>query len=95
MENKLSIGNIFSAMFGLLFMAIGLVNTFWGNDPGFGIFVLLLSLVYFAPSDIIFKRITGFNLPVIAKVALGLFILWVALGVGELFDKVDMMMMDF
>ncbi|HET6557125.1 MAG TPA: hypothetical protein VFG54_07405 [Prolixibacteraceae bacterium] len=92
MENKLSIGTIFSAMFGLLFMAIGFVNTFWGNDPGFGIFVLLLSLVYFAPSDILFKRITGFGIPVIAKVALGLFIVWAALGVGELFDKVDLMM---
>lgn len=95
MENKLSIGNIFSGMFGLLVLAIGFVNTFWGNDPGFGIFVLLLALVYFAPFDVVFRRVTGFGLPVIVKIALGLFILWAALGVGELFDKVDMMMSSF
>lgn len=95
MENKLSIGNIFSGMFGLLVLAIGFVNTFWGNDPGFGIFVLLLALVYFAPFDAVFRRVTGFGLPVIVKIVLGLFILWAALGVGELFDKVDMMMTSF
>lgn len=94
MENKLSIGNIFSGMFGLLVQAIGFVNTFWGNDPQFGIFLLLLALIYFAPFDVLFRRITGFGIPLVVKIALALFILWAALGVGELFDKVDLMMMD-
>lgn len=95
MENKLSIANILSGLFGLLVLAIGFVNTFWGNDPGFGIFLLLLALVYFAPFDVLFKRITGFGLPLVVKIALGLFILWAALGVGELFDKVDLMLSNF
>lgn len=94
MENKLSIGNIVSGMFGILVLAIGFVNTFWGNDPLFGIFLLLMALVYFAPFDVLFKRITGRGLPVLVKIALALFILWAALGVGELFDKVDLMLMD-
>lgn len=94
MENKLSIGNIVSGIFGLLVLAIGFVNTFWGNDPQFGIFLLLLALVYFAPFDVLFRRMTGLGIPVIVKVALGMFILWAALGVGELFDKVDLMLMD-
>lgn len=92
MENKLSIGNILSGLFGLVVLAIGFVNTFWGNDPQFGIFMLLLALVYFAPFDTLFKRITGRSIPLAVKIALALFILWAALGVGELFDKIDLML---
>ena len=36
---------IISWLFGVIFFAIGFVNTFWGNDPGFGIFIILLSLL--------------------------------------------------
>jgi hypothetical protein len=39
----------------------------------------------------------GFSIPRMGmiKILLGPFILWAALGVGELFDKIDLMMMDF
>ena len=73
---------------------IALVNTFWGNDPGFGILILLLSLIYFPPVHSIFKKKTGISIPGILKVLLALFIIWASVGVGELFDKVDLMMMD-
>lgn len=86
--------NLFSWFFGMIVVAIGVVNTFWGNDPGFGIFLLLLSFVYFPPADIIMKEITGFTIHRFLKIGLGLFILWAALGVGELFDKIDLMMLD-
>jgi uncharacterized membrane protein YiaA len=36
-----------SLIVGIVFFAIGVVNTCWGNDPGFGMFITLLSLVYF------------------------------------------------
>lgn len=87
---------IISWLFGAVAFAIGVVNTFWGNDPGFGIFILLLSFVYFLPVNAIFKRITGFTIPKpgILKILLGLFIMWAALGVGELFDKIELMMND-
>lgn len=94
MSNVLSPGRIISALFGMVVIAIGLVNTFWGNDPGFGIFLLLLSAVYFPPVSTIIRERTGFSVPVLIKIALGIFILWAALGVGELFDKIDLMMMD-
>lgn len=42
-------GNLISCGFGVLFIAIGVVNLFWGNDPGFGAFIVLLALVYFPP----------------------------------------------
>ncbi len=93
MNNKLSVLNIISWLFGIAVIAIGVVNTFWGNDAGFGIFLLILSLVYFLPVNDILKKIAGFSMPWMGamKVFLGLFIIWAAVGVGELFDKIDLM----
>lgn len=96
MNNKSIVGNIISWLFGIVFFTIGVVNTFWGNDPGFGVFILLLSFVYFLPVNAILKRLTGFSIPkmAIVKIILGVFILWASLGVGELFNKIELMMMD-
>jgi hypothetical protein len=96
MNNNSVVLKIISWLFGIVFFAIGIVNTFWGNDPGFGVFILLLSLVYFLPVNEILKKMTGFSIPRmgILKIILGVFILWAALGVGELFDKIDLMMTD-
>lgn len=82
-------------LFGLTFFGIGLVNTFWGNDPGFGVFIILLSLIYFPPITTLLKVKTGISIHMLIKIGLGLFIIWASLGVGELFDKIDMMMTDF
>ncbi len=89
--------NIISWIFGLIFFAIGVVNTFWGNDPAFGIFIVLLSFVYFLPVNAIFKKITGFTIPKLRllKILLGAFIIWAAMGVGELFDKIELMQSSF
>jgi hypothetical protein len=97
MTYKLHIGNILSYVFGVLAFAIGIVNTFWGNDAGFGIFILLLSFVFFLPVSDLFKKITGYTIPKLGwiKVVLALFILWASLGVGELFDKIELMLRSF
>lgn len=99
MTNNLTHGNsmpstIIGWLFGLVALAIGVVNTFWGNDPGYGIFILLLSLVYSPPINALLKEKTGLAIPRIAKILLGFFIIWSALGVGELFDKIDLMLQD-
>lgn len=88
--------NFISRIFGVLALGIGIVNTFWGNDPGFGVFIILLSCVYFLPVNAIIRNMTGFSIPGfrIVKILLALFIIWAALGVGELFDKIDLMMMN-
>jgi hypothetical protein len=90
--------NLIGWIFGIAVFAAGAVNTFWGNDPEFGVFVLLLSLVYFPPTSNILsaisKRLIGFPIPKVAKIVLGTFIIWARLGVGELFDKINLMMMD-
>ena len=88
--------NIISWLFGIVFFAIGVINTFWGNDREFGVFIILLSFVYFLPVNDILKRTIGFSIPGIGavKIVLGFFIFWAALGVGELFGKIELMMTD-
>src|SRR5687768_9006218 len=95
-RNRLIAGTVISCLFGTLFLAIGIVNTFWGNDTGYGIFIILLSFVFFPPFATWGRKWFGFSNTLIAvgKVLLALFILWSSLGVGELFDKVDMMLTD-
>ncbi|WP_256012180.1 hypothetical protein [Desertivirga xinjiangensis] len=94
MNYKLTIREIFSWLFGMAVLVAGAINTFWGNDPGFGIFLTLLSLVYFPPVDAIVRKNIAVSVPVLVKMLLGVFIIWASLGVGELFDKIDLMMMD-
>ena len=84
-----------SWLFGLAVAAIGIINMFWGNDPGFGIFLFLLSFVYFPPANTLWEKWTGIAIPRVVKIILAVFILWVALGVGELFDKIDLMKQSF
>jgi hypothetical protein len=88
--------DIVSKVFGILVLAIGIINTFWGNDTFAGIFFILLSLVYFLPINKILEKNTGKRLPAlgIVKIILGVLILVAALGVGELFDKIGLMMED-
>ncbi len=97
MNDKSNVWKIISWVFGIVAFAIGVVNTFWGNDSVFGIFIILLSFAYFLPVNVIIKKITGFSIPGmgILKIILGVFIIWAALGVGELFYKIELMMLDF
>jgi hypothetical protein len=96
------IGKIFSWLFGTAVFAAGLINTFWGNDPFFGIFLIFVAVFYFLPLEILIKltkKITrisiGPGMTVLVKVLVGIFIFIAVLGVGELFAKIDMMMADF
>ena len=96
MQEKITALNMISWLFGILVFAIGSVNTFWGNDPGFGVLILLLSFVYFLPVNGILKKMVGFSIPKIGivKIVLGILIIWASAGAGELFDKIELMLMD-
>jgi len=95
MNSKLSFWNIISWVFGIAVLAVGVLNLFLGNDPFFGLFLILLALVYFPPANTILRKRFAFSIPLVAKIILGVFIIWASLGVGELFDKIDLMMMGF
>jgi hypothetical protein len=94
LNQKTFLLNILSYLFGIIAFVIGLINVFWGNDQGFGIFLCLLSFVYFPPVTNLFREWTGFAIPGLLKILLAVFIIWAAMGVGELPEKVDMMMKD-
>ena len=85
---------VFSWIFGFMVMGIGLVNTFWGNDPGLGVFLVALSFLYFPPANAFTREKFGFAIPILVKIILDVLIIWVSLGVGELFDKIGLMMED-
>ncbi len=93
-HRKSGLGYFTSIFFGILFMAIGIINTFWGNDPQFGIFIILLSFLYFPPVTRLIKNKIGFSVSTVLKLVIGAFIIWAAMGVGELFDKIDLMLAD-
>jgi hypothetical protein len=78
-------------VFGLLFSAIGIVNLFWGNDPEFGVFIILISLIYYPPVQQLIQKRTPFSIPKWILIGLGLFVLWASLGVGELLNKIQIM----
>jgi hypothetical protein len=86
---------ILSGIVGVVFLLIGIVNIGWGNDLWFGVFIALASLLYFSPIEVLIKRRVGRGVPAWVKVALGMFIVWAALGVGELAAKIDMMLSSF
>lgn len=89
------ISGAISVLFGTLFTAIGFINTFWGNDPFYGLFVIGLSLVYYPPAAGYLVNRTGFQVKAWMKLVIGFFIVWSAVGVGELFDKIDLMLTSF
>ena len=87
---KQGITLVLSWFVAVLFSAIGLVNCFVGNDPEFGVFILLLSLLFYPPLRLVFQQKTGWSIPSFVLIVLGLFVLWSSLGVGELLDKIKM-----
>lgn len=62
-------------LFSIAVLAIGLINTFWGYDPGFGVFLIILSFVYFPPVHAIIRKIIGFPIPGVIRTMLGFFII--------------------
>ncbi|MFZ9261687.1 MAG: hypothetical protein ACO3AA_00010 [Chitinophagaceae bacterium] len=80
---------------GILFVMIGIVNTFWGNDTVFGIFIVLLALLFIPNSNRIIIKKLGIWIPLLSKISIAMFIIWASVGVGELFDKIEMMMNSF
>ena len=87
--------NAIGWLFGAVVFAAGVVNVFWGNDPEFGVFIVLLSFAFFPATNVVLDDFTGFKIPGLAKVALAVLIVWMTLGVGELPDKIDLMLEDF
>ncbi|MCX2680372.1 hypothetical protein OOZ15_10505 [Galbibacter sp. EGI 63066] len=74
--------NTLGWLFGMYIFAHGVLNILVGNDRDFGIGLLLLSFIYFPPVNAFIKRKLGFLIPNIAKIIIGLLVIWVTLAVG-------------
>ena len=62
-------------IFGLICSFIGFVNCFWGNDPYYGYFITLLSMIFYIPLlNVMIEKIKP-NVMVMIKVIIGLFII--------------------
>ena len=79
---------IFGWAFGMLVFAIGMANMVWVH-PVPAIVYLLLSLLYFPPTNALLKEKTGFSIPLLVKVVLGIVIIMFTLGVSDLGDMID------
>jgi len=93
--NQTFFNNIVSIIFGLLFTFIGFSNAYWGNDPYFGFIIIGLSVFYYLPLIDIFREFFSTRFLYVLKIVIGFLILWASLGVGELADKVTMMLNSF
>jgi cobalamin biosynthesis protein CobD/CbiB len=60
----------------------GLLNLFWGNDFGFGVFLILLSTLYIPAFQSLFTKYTGYSIPNWLKILVALFIIWSTMAVG-------------
>ena len=93
--NKSLVSKFVSLIFGIVFSFVGFVNIFWGNDPFFGLIIFALSFIYYLPAiDLLQNKIRPKTFT-IAKYVVGFLILWTSLEVGELFDKVELMLKSF
>ena len=81
--------------FGILFSFIGFANTFWGNDPYYGLAILLISVLFYMPLIDSFRNNLSSKAKTLILFFLGFFVLWSSAGVGELSDKIKIMIENF
>ena len=75
--------NIVSFVFGLLLLTIGIMNVFMVH-PIPGIIYILVSLIFFAPTNNLLKKTLNFTIPFKLKLIIFILIMWFTLGVGYL-----------
>jgi hypothetical protein len=93
--HKIIARRVVSIFFGLVFTFVGFSNAYWGNDPYFGLIIIGLSFFYYLPLVDIFREFFSTRFLYVLKIVIGFLILWASLGVGELPDKVTMMLNSF
>ncbi len=88
MKINFRILDVFSWIFGLAVLAIGVLNIILVHPvPGIG--YLLLSALYFPPVNGIFERKFGFRMLLFMQIILAVVIIMFTLGVSDLGDMMD------
>jgi hypothetical protein len=81
-----SVLKLFNWGFWFLVFVLALLNAIYVH-PGVGIGLLVLSLIFVPPINDRVKESTGIVVPPIAKILLGLTIIWVAMIATEVLDR--------
>ncbi|QIL76321.1 hypothetical protein [Hymenobacter sp. HDW8] len=87
-QGKATLSSIIGWGFGMVVFAVGVANLFLVH-PVPGIVYLFLSLLYLPPVNVLIKERTGFYIPTIVKIILGIIIIQFTLGVSDLGDMID------
>lgn len=82
-----SVLKLFNWGFWVLVFVLAVLNGIFVHF-GVGIGLLVLSLVYVPPVNDRLKETTGLVVPPIAKILLGIIIIWVAMVLTEVLDRV-------
>ena len=82
---------------GAILLFVGFVQSFWGNDPYLGWVISLVASAYLtlAGHDLLADLAISDRTQRVAGFAVFLLIMWIALGVGELPEKMAMMLEAF
>jgi hypothetical protein len=88
MKEEVRTLHIVSWLFGAVVFAIGVLNAILVH-PVPGTVFLLLSFVYFPPTNEVLKQRFGFTILPAVKIILGIFIIWFTLGISDLGDMID------
>lgn len=73
----------FNWIFGLVFLSIGILNIIHiSTIPG--LFYIILSTIFIPLSNSLIEESLGLKIPNKLKLAIGLVVLWMTLGVGDL-----------
>lgn len=74
--------------FAVVFFVLGVLNAIFIHLVP-AAFYILLSLFYIPQTNTFLKRKLGFSIPPIAKLIVGLFVLWATLAVGDLMEMFE------
>jgi hypothetical protein len=83
MRTKINTLDAISWIFGLIIFTIGVMNLFLVH-PFPGIIYIILSFVFFPPTNTIMKKKFNFSIPFSIKIILFILIMWPTLAVGDL-----------
>ncbi|WP_299702674.1 hypothetical protein [uncultured Pontibacter sp.] len=87
-NNRLNVWSVSGWIFGTIVFTVGILNLLLVH-PVPGIAYLMLSLIYFPLANTYLMKKTGFVIPVIIKVTLGIVLIMFTLGVSDLGDMID------
>ena len=83
MKTNLNALDIICWLFGLILITIGILNVFLVH-PVPGIIYVIISIVFFPPTNVVLKKRFNFSIPFSIKLILFILIMWPTLGVGDL-----------